>query len=110
VAARPDAIARRCRESPIILAIVPVRVSLLGIHVSEPLARTINMLAMASTAVALFVIGGSLVGLQVRSVFRDALVVALGKLLLHPLAVFAALWLFAPVDSGCVAALIYATC
>lgn len=86
-------------RNPIIVAIFAgFFVSLLGIPLSEPLVRTINMLSMASTALALFVIGGSLVGLQVKSVFSDTLTVALGKLVLHPLAVFAMLWLFAPVE------------
>ena len=86
-------------RSPIILGIAAgFVVSLLGIHLSEPLTRTINMLALASTALALFVIGGSLVGLEVRNVFADAVTVALGKLVLHPLAVFAMLWLLGPID------------
>ena len=86
-------------RNPIILGIAAgFVVSLLGIRLSEPLTRTINMLALASTALALFVIGGSLVGLEVRNVFADAVTVALGKLVLHPLAVFAMLWLLGPVD------------
>jgi malonate transporter and related proteins len=86
-------------RNPIIIAIFAgFLVSLLGIPLSEPLVRTINMLSMASTALALFVIGGSLVGLEVKSVFSDSVTVALGKLVLHPLAVFAMLWLFAPVE------------
>jgi len=86
-------------RNPMIVAIVAgFGVSLFGIPLSEPLVRTVNMLAMASTAVALFVIGGSLVGLDVRDVLGDVVVVALGKLILHPLAVFAMLWLLAPVD------------
>ena len=86
-------------RSPIILGITAgFVVSLLGLHLSEPLTRTINMLALASTALALFVIGGALVGLEVRNVFADAVTVALGKLMLHPLAVFAMLWLLGPID------------
>ena len=86
-------------RNPMIVAIFAgFTVSLLGIQLSEPLVRTVNMLAMASTAVALFVIGGSLVGLDVRNVLGDVLVVALGKLVVHPLAVFAMLWLLAPID------------
>lgn len=87
-------------RNPMIVAIfVGFTVSLLGIQLSEPLLRTVNMLAMASTALALFVIGGSLVGLDVKNVLGDVVVVALGKLLLHPLAVFAMLWVLAPVDA-----------
>jgi len=98
-------------RNPMILAIFAgFVVSLLEIKLSEPLVRTVNMLAMASTALALFVIGGSLVGLKVRSVLGSALVIAAGKLLLHPLAVLAMLWLFAPVDPQLrMAAIIFAS-
>jgi len=73
-------------KNPMIVAIFAgFVVSLFGIQLSEPLVRTVNMLAMASTAVALFVIGGSLVGLDVRNVLSDVIVVALGKLVLHPI-------------------------
>ena len=98
-------------RNPMLLAIVAgLAVSLLGLHLSEPLVRTINMLAMASTAVALFVIGGSLFGLEVRSVLSDAATVAIGKLVLHPLAVFAMLLALAPVDPKLrMAAVIYAS-
>jgi malonate transporter and related proteins len=98
-------------RNPMILAIFAgLAVSLLEIKLSEPLVRTVNMLAMASTALALFVIGGSLVGLKVRSVLGDAVGVALGKLLLHPLAVFGLLWMLSPVDPHLrMAAVIYAS-
>lgn len=98
-------------RNPLILSIFAgFVVSLLGIRLYEPLVRTVNMLAMASTALALFVIGGSLVGLKVRSVLGDVVEVALGKLLLHPLAVFAMLWVLAPVDAHLrMAAVIFAS-
>jgi predicted permease len=47
--------------------------------------------------VALFVIGGSLVGLKLAGVRRDLAWVAMGKLILHPLAVFTLLWLLPPI-------------
>ncbi len=56
------------------------------------------MLATASSPVALFVIGGSLVGLQVRGMIGDVALIMLGKLLLHPLAILAALMLLPPID------------
>jgi malonate transporter len=86
-------------RNPIILGIFAgFAVALFGIPLSEPLTRTINMLALASTALALFVIGGSLVGLEVKGMRGDVAAVALGKLLLHPLAIFAMLWLLGPVE------------
>jgi malonate transporter and related proteins len=89
----------RLAVNPVILAIFAgFFVSLLDIDLSEPLARTVNMLAMSSTALALFVIGGSLVGLQVEGMRTDVATVAFGKLLLHPLFVFAAVWVLSPAD------------
>jgi len=60
-------------KNPVILAIVAgFGVALLAIPISIPLASTINMLALSSAAVSLFAIGGSLVGLQVKGMRRDA--------------------------------------
>lgn len=69
--------------------------SALGWTLPPLFARAVDLLANASAAVALMVIGGSLVGLQVGKVRADLTVVALGKLVLHPLAVGAlmAWWL-----------------
>jgi predicted permease len=84
-------------RNPVIVAIVAgFGVAMIGIPVSATLSRTINMLAMSSTAVALFVIGGSLVGLTTRGMKRDVSAVGLGKLLLHPLVVGALMWLLPP--------------
>lgn len=98
-------------KNPIILAIFAgFGVALLHIPLSEPLTRTVNMLALASTALALFVIGGSLVGLKPQGMMGDVATVALGKLLLHPLVVFAVLWAFPPIDPTLrMAAIIYAS-
>jgi predicted permease len=95
---------------PVIIAIVAgFGVALLGISVTDPLARTINLLAMSSTAVSLFVIGGSLVDLEIAGVRRDATAIALGKLLLHPLAVGTMVWLLPPAAAGLrSAAVVYA--
>ena len=57
------------------------------------------MLAMSSAAVSLFVIGGSLVGLHIKGLVRDVSAIALGKLLLHPLAVGLMVWLVPPDDA-----------
>ena len=98
-------------RNPLILAIVAgFGVALLEIPVSPTLSRTINMLAMSSTAVALFVIGGTLVGLTTKGMRRDVSAVALGKLLLHPLAVGLFVWLLPPVDPTLrAAAVVYAS-
>lgn len=80
----------RLAKNPLILAIAAgLAVSLLGLEIPAPVAKGVGLLAGASTALALFVIGGSLKGLQLRGQLRGVGVVALGKLLLHPLAVLA---------------------
>ncbi|WP_157268563.1 AEC family transporter [Azohydromonas aeria] len=89
---------KRLALNPLILSIVAgLGVSLAGLALPDPVARAVGLLANASSAVALFVIGGSLVGLQLRGRLADIATVALGKLLLHPLAVLALLWLL-PID------------
>lgn len=86
-------------RNPIILAMLGgFGVALLSLPISGVLARTINMLAMSSAAVSLFVIGGVLVGLQMKGMRRDVSAIALGKLLLHPLAVGSMVWLVLPND------------
>ena len=63
----------------------------------EPVARTVNLFAAATASLSLFVIGGSLVGLQLRAFARDVSVITLGKLFLHPLWVLAAVLLLPPM-------------
>ena len=73
-------------RNPMIVAIVAgFVVALAGFALPAPVTRTIDLFAGASTAVALFVVGGSLVGLQVRGMVRDVSAVAIGKLVVHPL-------------------------
>jgi malonate transporter len=86
-------------RNPVILAMLGgFGVALLRLPISGVLARTINMLAMSSTAVSLFVIGGALVGLHTKGMRRDVSAIALGKLVLHPLAVGLLVWLVPPAD------------
>ena len=73
--------------------------SLTGWSLPAPLGRTINLFAVASGALSLFVIGGSLVGLQAQGMGRTVWQVALGKLVLHPLVMAALLlWVFDLAD------------
>jgi predicted permease len=90
---------RRLAVNPLILAIVAgFAVALTGMPLPAPMARTISMLASASAAVALFVIGGSLVGLGVGKLRDEVAPVAIGKLIVHPFAVFVFLLLLPPID------------
>ena len=73
--------------------------SLTGWALPAPLGRTINLFAAASGALSLFVIGGSLVGLQAQGLGRTVWPIALGKLVLHPLVMAAmVLWVFDLAD------------
>ncbi len=73
--------------------------SLTGWQLPAPLARTVNLFAAASGALSLFVIGGSLVGLKAEGLRGTVAQIALGKLILHPLAMAAMLlWVFPVTD------------
>ncbi|HEX7386223.1 MAG TPA: AEC family transporter [Castellaniella sp.] len=86
-------------HNPLILGIIAGFVcSLLQIHLPTPLTRVVDMFALASGPVALFVIGGTLVGLRPGGDLPRILWVCFGKLTLHPLAVAAMMLLFAPAD------------
>lgn len=75
-------------RSPMVLAIVAgATVSLLGLPVPDVVQRTVTMFGQATTAPALFIIGGYLVGRSLRGRTRSVAPLLLGKLLVHPVAV-----------------------
>jgi predicted permease len=79
-------------RTPLLAAIAAGMVaSLFDLRLPVPLGRAVDMLAAASAPVALFVIGGSLKGLQLRGMVRDIADIGVAKLLLHPLFLFAAM-------------------
>ncbi len=89
----------RLARNPLIIGIaLGAAASLSGIKLPTPIFRSVDMLALASGALALFTVGGSLVGLRLGGVVVDAARVVVGKLALHPLAVFAALTLTPHLD------------
>lgn len=71
--------------------------SLAGWRLAPPVARTVDLFAAACASLSLFVIGGSLVGIRAQGLARDVTAVALGKLLLHPLAVLLFVLLLPPM-------------
>jgi predicted permease len=87
-------------RNPLVLAIVVgTGVSLSGVALPSPVTRTVHLFAQASGALALFVIGGNMVGLQVRGLARPVVLIAVGKLVLHPaLMVLAVFWLVPVAD------------
>ena len=100
----PGAIARgilaNLARSPLIVAIFAGTVfALTGLHLPEPLAKAVAMVADASAPVALLAIGGTLVGLRVTGIAGEIAQVASAKLILHPLAVLAMLMLVPIADA-----------
>lgn len=95
-AAQGLAVLQRLVRNPLLLAIAAgMLVSLTGLGVPEALDKSLNMLAQASVAVALFTIGGTLVGNPIRGDLVSISAILVGKLLVHPLLVLLLL-MFAP--------------
>ena len=83
---------RRLACNPLVIGLgAGLLVSLSGWALPNALTRTIDMLAAASAALSLFVIGGTLVGLGTTQGLRQIWPIMAGKLLLHPLLVGLAL-------------------
>lgn len=82
----------RLTTNPLIIGLLAgLSLSLLGWKLPEPLMRTIDLLATTCSAIALFVVGGTLVGLSVRGMGPQIMPIVFGKLVVHPLAAFLAL-------------------
>ncbi len=97
--------AERLAKNPMIIGIVlGFLVSLSGWALPSVLTRFVTLFSGAAGGLALFIIGGNLVGLQVRGLRRQVGLIALGKLVLHPAAVWGAIALLAalglPVPEG----------
>lgn len=85
VAAMIGRILRDLLKRPMILAILAgLAASAMELTLPVPVDRFLQMVANASAALALLVIGGSLVGLPMHGNRVMALQIAAGKLLLHP--------------------------
>ncbi|MGR5175793.1 AEC family transporter [Vibrio mediterranei] len=86
---------RGLTKNPIVIAIVlGMLVSALNIETPETAKRIVGMLANTVSGVALFTIGGGLVGVSVRGHKKEIGTVVVGKLLLHPimLLILTVLW------------------
>jgi malonate transporter and related proteins len=89
-------LARRLVTNPLILALTfGLTAALLEFRLPAPIARTVTLFAQASSALSLLVIGGTLFGLPWHGLGKRVVPVVCGKLLLHPLLVFAAFFLLA---------------
>jgi len=100
-------------RNPIFLSIVAgLAWSFSGLTLPEPLMRPIEMLRPIAAPVALFAVGGTVAAAAtLRGVAGPGLLIALGKLILHPLAFLGAA-LMVPGLSGdlVMAALVNAAC
>lgn len=89
----------RVLRTPFVVAIfLGLAVSALGLTVPGVLMKAVELLAVSASAVALFVIGGTLVGRSLRGQVAPVVEVMLGKLVLHPLLVLGMLLLLPPID------------
>ena len=73
--------------------------SMMGWQLPAFIFKTVNLFAVACAGIALFVNGGSLVGMQVKGQLQAVGWIASSKLLLHPLLVGLMLWMVGPMDA-----------
>lgn len=86
------------RKNPIVLGVCAgLLTGAIGLGLPGTLGRVVDLLGAGSAAASLFFIGGSLAGLRLGGQVGQVGAVAVGKLLVHPLAVAGALWLCGPV-------------
>lgn len=82
---------RALARNPIIIGLAAgLSISLSGLQIPPALMKPVDMLAASSAAVSLLVIGGTLAGVEKRGLGGEIAPIVLGKLILHPAAVFAA--------------------
>jgi malonate transporter and related proteins len=78
-------------KRPLVIALIlGLLASLSGVHLPEPATRLLQMLASSAAALALFVIGGSLVGIELKGNRALAAQIVAGKLIVFPLMAFLA--------------------
>lgn len=89
----------RIIKNPLVIAIAAsVIASIVQLQLPEIVDKTFNMLALSSAPVALFAIGGSLVGSTLKGKVTDLSSVIIGKLVFHPLLVLMMVWLLPGFD------------
>lgn len=101
-------IAKNLSRNPLIIAIiVSVSFSIFSLPVPQIVAQTAHMLSGVAAPVALFVIGMSLSGLELKGDLPKISTIGLGKLIVHPLMMLVAIMLVpsASIESKYVAML-----
>lgn len=90
---------KRVFKNPIILSIAAgLLASIISLELPAIVDRSLQMLSSASIAVALFYIGGTLVGSSLRANTQEMSGVVIGKLILHPVLVALLVWLLPDFD------------
>ncbi|MGO1622846.1 AEC family transporter [Flaviflexus sp.] len=80
---------------PLVLAIIAALVlNAVGVVLPEFLHRSVDLIAGTSTGVALFTVGGMLVGLQIKGALADIFMIVGSKLLIMPTVAFGLLMSF----------------
>jgi malonate transporter and related proteins len=86
----------RLLNNPLIIALFAgFTVSFLHIPLPSMITQTVSMFSMASGALSLFIIGGSLVGISLSGMKHKIYPVVVGKLVLHPMLALLSLWILA---------------
>lgn len=81
-----------------------------SIQLPASLSRAVTLFAQASGALSLFVIGGSLVGLPVRGMESHVAQITFGKLIVHPLVMWAVLTWLIPISDPVLRTAVLLTC
>lgn len=85
-------------KNPIIVSIaVGLITAALNLHPPAFVNRVVDMLAVTVGGLALFAIGGMLVGLKPKGMLLDMGTIVFGKMIIHPLAVFVMILLLPPM-------------
>ncbi|MFV5491687.1 AEC family transporter [Acinetobacter sp. ASP199] len=85
----------RIFKNPVIVSIMlGILCILLDIQLPELLASTLKMLGQTASPLALFVIGGSLIGMNLRSLTAFSWFLTAMKVIVMPLLIFSLLWAF----------------
>jgi len=90
---------KRLAKNPLVIAVIG-GMFFSQFHLALPAVadRVLVMLSGASATLALMVLGGSLVGTNIKGNVTDISAIALGKLLIHPLCMAIFMWLIPGID------------
>lgn len=82
-------------RNPMILGMITgIALSVTGIRLPDFTLRFLTIMANSGAALALFVIGGQLVGLRLRGSLPDICQISVGKLIMHPILIGACIYFF----------------